>query len=362
MATSPSRLRSFVPVVLGVAGGIWACGAATGLDFAEGLASDAGSDGGSCTSSTSSGTLPPSCKPGGPGMSNCGADGRESCCTSLEVAGGTYYRTYANSGTGPTGESDPATVSTFRLDKYDVTVGRFRQFVNAWKDGAGYDPPTASGKHTCLNGGSGLANVGSPGTYEPGWIASDDTNVAPTGAQLAGGTWTPSPADRENRPIDDVNWWEAYAFCIWDGGFLPSEAEWEYAAAGGRQQREYPWGSHDPQRDTQYAIYDCNYPSDDDSGICPTNPGIAPVGVATLGSGPWGQLDLVGNVFNWTLDWYAPYANPCVDCADLTPATGRVLRGDSIGGLDLKMGSTFRSVSDPSWREDSLGFRCARNP
>ena len=43
-----------------------------------------------------------------------------------------------------------------------------------------------------------------------------------------------------------VNWFEAYAFCIWDGGFLPSDTEWEYAAAGGSLQREYPWGSTAP--------------------------------------------------------------------------------------------------------------------
>jgi formylglycine-generating enzyme len=72
-------------------------------------------------------------------MTNCGpgGSGTESCCTSLEVTndsvdgGISYYRTYANDGGGPTGEADPATVSGFRLDKYLVTVGRFRQFVMA---------------------------------------------------------------------------------------------------------------------------------------------------------------------------------------------------------------------------------------
>jgi formylglycine-generating enzyme len=111
-------------------------------------------------------------------------------------------------------------VSGFRLDKYLVTVGRFRQFVNAWNGGAGYTPPAGSGKHTHLNGGRGLANSGSVGTYEPGWVASHDSNIAPTNTNLAcagsSSTWTPSAGSSENLPIICVNWWEAYAFCIWD--------------------------------------------------------------------------------------------------------------------------------------------------
>jgi len=176
-----------------------------------------------------------------------------------------YDRTYVNSGSGPTGEADPATVTSFRLDKYEVTVGRFRQFVSAWNGGAGYVPPAGSGKHTHLNGGQGLASSGSAGAYEPGWVATDDGNVAPTDANLACAqpsagyaTWTTVPGSNESLPINCVSWWDAYAFCIWDGGFLPSEAEWEYAAAGGSQQLEYPWGGMPPVSGNQYAIYGCN--------------------------------------------------------------------------------------------------------
>ena len=76
-------------------------------------------------------------------MSDCGG---ESCCASLEVPGGTFFRTYVNDGGGPTSEADPATVNAFRLDKYDVTVGRFRQFVGGWNCGAGWKPARGSGK------------------------------------------------------------------------------------------------------------------------------------------------------------------------------------------------------------------------
>ena len=200
-------------------------------------------------------------------MTNCGpgGSGTESCCASIEVPGGTFNRTYdpeeADGGGldvgadgGALGLADPTTVSGFRLDKYLVTVGRFRQFVAAWN--GGYYPAAGSGKHTHLNGGQGLQNGGAPGTYETGWDASWDntTDIDPTDANMAqceatsgqGVTWTSSVGSNENLPINCTTWWEAYAFCIWDGGFLPSEAEWEYAAAGGGLQLEYPWGSTDP--------------------------------------------------------------------------------------------------------------------
>ena len=62
-----------------------------------------------------------------------------------------------------------------------------------------------------------------------------------------------------NAAINCVNWFEAYAFCIWDGGFLPTEAEWNYAASGGSEQRYYPWSASFPPGattiDETYASY-----------------------------------------------------------------------------------------------------------
>jgi formylglycine-generating enzyme required for sulfatase activity len=325
-------------------------------------ASDTGSDTGA------DGGLPPSCALGGPGLTDCGST-KESCCTSLEVRGGTFYRTYDLSGTesddGPTGEADPATVSSFRLDKYLVTVGRFRQFVNAWNGGNGYTPPAGSGKHTYLNNGNGLNATG--GGYEPGWVASDNTDIAPTNANLACqppfDTWTNTAGSQENLPINCVNWWESYAFCIWDGGFLPSEAEWEYAAAGGSQQREYPWGSAAPGTacpgtGCQYAIYNCDYPSG--LGNCTGVGNIAPVGTATLGAGLWGQLDLAGDVSEWNLDWYASYAR-CTDCAAVTAASTRVIRGGYFSGPASFLLPPNRGSFTSSPRYINVGFRCSRS-
>jgi len=314
-----------------------------------------------------------SCQTNGPGLTNCGASS-ESCCTSLEVPGGTYDRTYTNAGGGPVGAADPASVSAFRLDKYLVTVGRFRQFASAWggvDGGAGYFPAAGSGKHTHLNGGKGLVNVGSDAgvEYETGWVASDDGNLAPTNANLSCmppySTWTNSAGSQESLPINCVNWYEAYAFCIWDGGFLPSEAEWAYVADGGNQQREYPWGSADPGTGSLYAINGCDYPNG--SGTCTGVTNIAPVGVATLGAGLWGQLDLVGEVLVWTMDWYATYVDPCTDCAYLSSTGTRVVRSADYSNLFPaaalhpwgRGGSAPGSVPSAA-RSVITGFRCAR--
>jgi formylglycine-generating enzyme required for sulfatase activity len=283
------------------------------------------------------------------------------------VTGGTYFRTYTNSGSGPTGEADPATVSDFRLDKYLVTVGRFRQFVAAWNSGAGFTPSQGSGKHTHLNGGKGLNATG--GGYEPGWATGNNTNIAPTTANLTNcdapstPTWTATAASNENLPINCVNWWESSAFCIWDGGFLPSEAEWEYAAAGGSEQREYPWGAPPPGTANQYAIYGCYYPSG--SGSCTGVASIAPVGTATLGAGLWGQLDLMGDVQEQILDYWdgsSAYANPCADCANLTSASFRVVGHGYFGDTTADLLPPGRGYGTPALRYYGVGIRCARTP
>jgi sulfatase modifying factor 1 len=334
-------------------------------------------DGGGAESSSSSGggsssggaQTAPSCQAGGPGLTDCGTS-HENCCTTLEVPGGTYSRTYDETDAGvpvpppngvATNLADPATISAFRLDKYDVTVGRFRQFVKAWNGGAGYTPPSGSGKHTHLNGGQGLVNSGNDGgvDYESGWVASDDQFIDPTDANLSAacgvassGSWTSAVGAQEDLPIDCVNWYEGYAFCIWDGGFLPSEAEWEFAAAGGSDQREYPWGSAPPGTTDQYAII-----TDGLGAIIPS-----PVGLAPAGAGRWGQLDLDGNMWQWTLDFLAGYVSPCDDCAYLATTPYRTLRGGrTFVNTASYLYPPSRNASPPTNRA-TIGFRCARTP
>ena len=274
------------------------------------------------------------------------------------VAGGTYMRKYAVVDGGVIAEAAPATVSSFALDEYEVTVARFREFVSAWN--GGWVPPAGSGKHVHVNDKRGLANV--LGGFETGWEPSDDSAIAPTNDHLACeatlATWTPSPGEHERLPMNCVNWWEARAFCIWSGGFLPSEAEWEYAAAGGDEQRAFPWGATPPGTENAYAIYDCNYPL----GSTGCLGGAAPVGTAKLGVGRWGQLDLAGNLNEWTLDSFGDYATPCADCARLDGSSFRAMRGGYFDNTSDYLLPTSRSDAPPATRSACLGFRCAYAP
>jgi formylglycine-generating enzyme required for sulfatase activity len=314
----------------------------------------------------------------GAGISNCGPSGNESCCTSLEVTGGgPFYRTYFwNTPAGPQQEADPATISGFRLDKYPVTVGRYRQFVAAWNNPPAYKPPAGSGKHTHLNGGQGLVNVDSGGpAYEPGWQTSDNGYIypaSPCATQYAAyATWTSAAGNNENLPINCVNWQEAYAFCIWDGGFLPSNAELEYVMAAGTQQREYAWGETPPGTNNQYTIAGCYYPNPAASGgtymSCTGFSNIAPVGSAPLGLGLWGQLDLTGEISVWVLDWYSmTLGNPCTDCAFLTQPTTNQWRDFRGSSFDTALNSlpTYGTTgaATPSYPPYETGIRCARTP
>jgi sulfatase modifying factor 1 len=370
-STGDATVEGAAPGTTGDSGRETGADAAGSFDAPVDASSDCLSDSMPCPG-VDAGTGPvatPDCQTPADGVTQCGPSDA-SCCTSPEVPGGSFYLSYdidlmqqpvlAADG-GPTNLTDPCTVSGFRLDAYEVTVGRFRQFVGAWANGSGYVPAPGSGKHTHLNGGQGLSVAAGSGaaSYEPGWRASDDGRVAPTDGNLACdpqyATWTPAPAGREALPINCVSWWEAYAFCIWDGGFLPSEAEWMYAAAGGAQQLEYPWGTADAGTQNAYAIYGCNYP--DGSGRCTGASNIAPVGTAALGQSLWGQLDLLGNV--WELNIGAPYTSPCTDCA--TVSANSSPKGGSFRDslLLAPSGIVPATFSDRSY---FFGFRCARVP
>jgi formylglycine-generating enzyme len=283
----------------------------------------------------------------------CGSSPSSShdCCASYEVAGGTFLRSYdALPEGGWDDDSSPATISRFRLDAYEVTVGRFRRFVAEYPGRA----PAGAGKNA--------ANASDLG-WNTAWNAllprdreSLSRALATCGSadavESSLSTWTAMPDANEALPINCLTWFEAFAFCAWDGGRLPSEAEWNYAAAGGAEARVYPWPSAEPTDvDPSYAVYQ--------SAMVNAN-----VGSKTLGNGRFGQADLAGSVWEWNVDWYRePYSVPCNDCAELAAdvdGAGRVLRGGAYYNQPQYLRVAARGNAQPSTRDPGYGVRCAR--
>jgi sulfatase modifying factor 1 len=327
----------------------------------------------------------PSCATSGPGAdTTCGpgsdaGTGGHNCCTSYDVTGTSttpFYRSYDGISPGLyTSKNAPATVSSYRLDAYEVTVGRFRAFVNAFSGDAGAAIPAAgSGKHMHLNGGGGLTSVGVDASgFESGWESAWNTNLAPTDGNLGScvnATWTSSGSGDEHLPMNCVNWYEAYAFCIWDGGFLPSELEWNYAAAGGTEQRQYPWPDSAGPADASPPGIDCTLANYCPSGGSPCSAPCSGTGASDVGSesptgdGKWGQSDLAGNLWEWALDVYTPSypAGQCNDCANLGVSGTRVTRGGAFNLVASAVDSSYRNSYTPTTRDGTVGFRCARVP
>jgi len=279
----------------------------------------------SCTADNELGTT---CQPG------------VSCCTSMLVPGGSFYRNFDDDEYAA--KTWPATVSPFYLDKFEVTVGRFRQFV------LGYDQLSS-----VLTEGAGK----SPHiAADQGWNTTHQlpskSDLLSTLAGCPGTTWSDTPnADADKRPINCVPFEVAYAFCVWDRGRLPTETEWNFAAAGGAEQRAYPWKAplNGPAISPELANYDN------------ANPGPVAAGLTPAGDGRWGQSDLAGNVIEWTLDyWISEPSEECTDCLNVVPDE-RTVRGGSYPQLPDFLKVSARTSYRPEAVHSHIGFRCARD-
>ncbi len=177
--------------------------------------------------------------------------------------------------------------------------------------------------------------------------------------------WSSTAADREDHPINCINWSEAREYCQWVGGDLPTEAQWEKGARG-TDGRTYPWGEEEPTCDRcnwNYSSFGLPYGCHDaDEG-----PGTWPVGylTTTAGDSPYGLKDMSGNLREWALDcydedFYATCAGGCTDPVNnLESCSDRITRG---GSFNVNWKSHFRTVHRdnlfPTGRTFSVGFRC----
>lgn len=278
-----------------------------------------------------------------------GANG-VSCCARETLPSGRFAmgRSQTDSDACPSEQScaaaelpaHEASVSAFALDAFEVTVARFRPFVEAFDD---FRPARSSGSHPLIDDSGWQTEWGDqlPANRESleALLACDDA-----------ATYRSTASDTEALPINCLTWFEALAFCIYEGGRLPTESEWEYAAAGGSEERLYPWGNDAPT--SAHAHF---YPG-----------ALGPVGSTALGRARWGQFDMAGNVWEWALDWLDPSwyegaGNPCDNCANIAGGSHRVLRGGAYSFEEVTLRAATRSAEEPAVRRAFIGVRCVRD-
>ncbi|MBI5514270.1 MAG: SUMF1/EgtB/PvdO family nonheme iron enzyme [Deltaproteobacteria bacterium] len=229
-------------------------------------------------------------------------------------------------------------LSPYCLDTHEVTVARFRGF---WS--AGHPAPTAGIRY--------------PNGAVIAWSGAVSEPVARSADSIC--NWTATAGDREDHPINCVDWWTAQGFCAAGGGRLPTEAEWEFAARGS-DERSFPWGQEAPG--TQRVCWNRRI-----SGTCLS--GLFP---PTLN----GVYDLAGNVWEWVADgWldrqsaYQAFVVPAGAAPTLDPVIysddfqARVLRGGgwyNSAAAGLRAAARFGRA--PSSGNFVVGLRCARPP
>jgi gamma-glutamyl hercynylcysteine S-oxide synthase len=189
------------------------------------------------------------------------------------------------------------------------------------------------------------------------WRQSEGAS-APLHWERANGGWErtrfgvrePVPPE---EPVQHVSFFEAEAFARWAGKRLPTEAEWERAAAWDprRGKSRYPWGR-------EFAGYEANL------GRARFSP--APVGSYAGGVSPSGCVQLTGDVWEWTTSYFEPYPGflsyPYPEYSEIYFGEAyRVLRGGSWATAPLVARSSFRNWESPGRREIFAGFRCARD-
>lgn len=235
-------------------------------------------------------------------------------------------------------------VKDFYLDQYEVTVAKFKQFV----DDTGY-------KTEAEKEGWSYAWTGTAWEKKNGVTWKHDAE----GKLMS--------SDLMKHPVIHVSWNDAKAYAKWKDKRLPTEAEWEYAARSGSKGYKYAWGNGNPvgrkggniadesgkRKFSSWTIW-----SGYDDGYVYT----APIG--SFEPNEFKLYDMTGNVWEWCEDWYdANYYQKRVRDNPQGPAEGtaRVLRGGSWDIIPQGSRCAVRLRGSPTFRNYVVGFRCAQD-
>lgn len=233
------------------------------------------------------------------------------------VAGGSFTMgCTSEQGDDCDGDEEPheVTLSDFYISKYEVTNAEYAEFLNAKGN------QTEGGK-TWLD------------------IADEYCNIAKKGSRYV------AKSGYENHPVIEVTWYGAAAYAKWKGGRLPTEAEWEYAARGGKKQKATKYaGSNNIATAAWYS----------------GNSGATTHPVGSKQPNELGLYDMSGNVWEWCSDWYAkdyysgsPLSNP----KGAASGSRRVLRGGSWSNYPRGCRVAIRGINGPDDSGDDIGFR-----
>jgi formylglycine-generating enzyme required for sulfatase activity len=219
------------------------------------------------------------------------------------------------------------TLSTYYIDKHEVTTAQYRNFLEAVADGeTAWDHPDQP------------ADRG----HEPRYITDD--------------------LDGDDQPAVGLNWYDAYAYCKWAGKRLPTEAEWEFAARGSDGVRKYPWGQGNPDAE---GIWWANYHPRVGRGA-DGHRWSAPVGSYPDGVSPFGLMDMAGNAEEWVQDWYSINYYRLTEGAEDPPGPlkgqKKVIKGGSYETPVHQIRIAMRHYGRPHDKGPRLGVRCAMVP
>lgn len=174
---------------------------------------------------------------------------------------------------------------------------------------------------------------------------------------------------REKHPVNCVTWQHADTFCKAKQKRLPTEAEWEFAARGS-DGRKFPWGNeagdaeHMNAAGAEFNKWEASKKLSQSEKMYDTDDGYAgtaPVGSFPKGKTKFGAYDFVGNVWEWTSDWFATYkADEEVNPTGAPAGERKVIRGGGFnGGVQLWLNPAFRYFQVATASSHGIGFRCA---